>query len=137
MNDTLLIWGAGLLLFAVLAFPFLRATRRQEREAEEAREEAARYGLAEAVSLHPVVDPAGCIGIGNCVKVCPEGVLVLESGQAAAVRAARCIGHGLCERVCPVGVSAWRGSHGNRSRASPACGSWRWWDAGPRACPPR
>ena len=36
------------------------------------------------------------------MKVCPEGVLVLESGQAAAVRAARCIGHGLCERVCPV-----------------------------------
>ena len=36
------------------------------------------------------------------MKICPEEVLVLESGQAAAVRAARCIGHGLCERVCPV-----------------------------------
>jgi thioredoxin reductase/ferredoxin len=49
-----------------------------------------------------VVDPARCIGIGNCVKVCPEEVLGLEVGQAVAVRPARCIGHGLCERVCPV-----------------------------------
>jgi len=101
-GDAVLIWGGGLLLTALFTLPFLRAMRRREREAETAREEAARYGLSEPATLHPVVDPARCIGIGNCVQACPEDVLVLEDGQAAAVRAARCIGHGLCERVCPV-----------------------------------
>ncbi|HSM04493.1 MAG TPA: NAD(P)-binding domain-containing protein [Longimicrobiales bacterium] len=102
MPDLVLIWGAALVLTALFAVPFLRAMRRREREAETAGEEALRYGLSEPATLHPVVDPGRCIGIGNCVRVCPEHVLVLEHGQAAAVRAARCIGHGLCERVCPV-----------------------------------
>ncbi|MEJ2541247.1 MAG: NAD(P)-binding domain-containing protein [Gemmatimonadota bacterium] len=100
--ESLLTWGGALLLSGLFALPFIRSVRRREREAREARTEATRYGLAEPVTLHPVVDPARCIGIGSCVQVCPEKVLVLEAGQAAAVRAARCIGHGLCERVCPV-----------------------------------
>lgn len=101
-SDTALIWGVGLALTALFTVPFLRAMRRREREAGAAREEASRYGLSEPATLHPVVDPGRCIGIGNCVAVCPEDVLVLEHGQAAAVKAARCIGHGLCERACPV-----------------------------------
>jgi thioredoxin reductase/Pyruvate/2-oxoacid:ferredoxin oxidoreductase delta subunit len=100
--ETVLIWGGALLVTGLFALPLIRSVRRSEREAEEARTEAARYGLSEPVTLHPVVDAARCIGIGSCVKICPEDVLVLEAGQAAAVRAARCIGHGLCERVCPV-----------------------------------
>ncbi|MCG6954906.1 MAG: NAD(P)-binding domain-containing protein, partial [Gemmatimonadetes bacterium] len=64
--------------------------------------EALRYGLHEPVSLHPVVDPEGCIGTSNCVSVCPETVLGIRDGQAVAVAPARCIGHGLCERVCPM-----------------------------------
>lgn len=101
-QDNLLIWGGGLLLAVVLTLPFLARMRRQEAEAREAWDEALRYGLAEPATLHPVVDTARCIGIGNCVKACPEEVLGMESGQAVAIRAARCIGHGLCERVCPV-----------------------------------
>ena len=29
-------------------------------------------GAAEPASLHPVIDPARCIGCGSCVKACPE-----------------------------------------------------------------
>ena len=102
LDDPLVIWGLGLLLTAAVTFPFVAHARRRERETVQAHEEASRYGLDQPASLHPVVDPAGCIGIGNCVKACPEEVLGIEIGQAVAVRPARCIGHGLCERVCPV-----------------------------------
>jgi thioredoxin reductase/NAD-dependent dihydropyrimidine dehydrogenase PreA subunit len=102
LDDSLVIWGLGLLLTTVVTLPFVIHARRRELETIEAHEEASRYGLDQPASLHPVVDPAGCIGIGNCVKACPEEVLGIEIGQAVAVRPARCIGHGLCERVCPV-----------------------------------
>ncbi|MDH5199163.1 MAG: NAD(P)-binding domain-containing protein, partial [Gemmatimonadota bacterium] len=82
--------------------PFYRRHRKLERATAEAEELAARYGLNEAVSLHPVVDVGACIGAGACISVCPEGdVLGLRKGQAFVVTAARCIGHGLCERACP------------------------------------
>jgi thioredoxin reductase/NAD-dependent dihydropyrimidine dehydrogenase PreA subunit len=101
-TDALIIIGVGTALTLVTAAPFLIGLRRRERETEEARIDALRYGLHEPVSLHPVVDPAGCIGISNCVSACPEGVLGIRTGQAVAVSPARCIGHGLCERVCPM-----------------------------------
>lgn len=102
LDDPLVIWGVSIAFTIAVALPFVIHTRRRERATEEAHEEAARYGLDQPASLHPIVDPAGCIGIGNCAKACPEGVLGIEIGQAIAVRPARCIGHGLCERVCPV-----------------------------------
>jgi thioredoxin reductase/Pyruvate/2-oxoacid:ferredoxin oxidoreductase delta subunit len=89
-------------LFVACA-PFLWAYRRRERKTREAELEAEKYGLKEPATLHPIVDPNRCIGIGNCAKVCPEpDVLGMRAGQAIAVAPARCIGHGLCERVCPV-----------------------------------
>lgn len=101
-SDSVLIIEIGLgLALALMAPVYLRA-RRRERETEAAREEAVRYGLDQPVSLHPIVDPDRCIGIGNCVKVCPEGVIGFRDGQAVAVSPARCIGHGLCERACPM-----------------------------------
>lgn len=101
-QDTLIIVGigAGLTLLAML--PAIVRRRAQEGRTREAQAEALRYGLHEPVSLHPVVDPGGCIGTSNCVEVCPESVLGIRSGQAIAVSPARCIGHGLCERICPV-----------------------------------
>jgi len=102
MSDTALIWGFALLLTVVFTLPVLLRLKRKERTTEEAQIEALRYGLHEPVSLHPVVDPAGCIGTSSCVTVCPEGVLGIRHGQAVAVTAARCIGHGLCERACPM-----------------------------------
>lgn len=102
LENPLVFWLLAGLLTAVVSLPFVLHARRKELETIEAREEASRYGLDIPASLHPVVDPGGCIGISNCVKVCPEEVLGIEHGQAVAVRPARCIGHGLCERVCPV-----------------------------------
>lgn len=100
--DTLLIWAIGLGLVALSVIPVILRTRRMERETEEARRTAERYGLHEPVSLHPVVDTDRCIGTANCVAVCPEDVLGMRAGQGFAVSPARCIGHGLCERACPV-----------------------------------
>lgn len=100
--DTLVVWGTGLFLTVVATVPFLLHLRRREQGTRQAEVEALRYGLHEPASLHPVVDPDRCIGIGNCMSLCPEGVLGIRDGQAVAVSPALCIGHGLCERACPV-----------------------------------
>jgi thioredoxin reductase/NAD-dependent dihydropyrimidine dehydrogenase PreA subunit len=101
-SETQFVWALGIILALLVMAPVYVRARRRERETERAQEEALRYGLAEPVSLHPVVDPERCIGIGNCIEACPEGVLGFRDGQAFAVSPARCIGHGLCERVCPM-----------------------------------
>lgn len=102
MDDGLLILVVGVALTAVVSLPFWLRARRREAEAAVWEAEAAAAGLHEPVTLHPVVDPAACIGSGTCVDVCPEHVLALRGGQAVAVAPARCVGHGLCERACPV-----------------------------------
>lgn len=101
-TDTLIIWAVAVGLTALTALPMVLRLRKKERRTAEAHLEALRYGLHEPVSLHPVVDPQGCIGTSNCVAACPEEVLGIHAGQAVAVAPARCIGHGLCERVCPM-----------------------------------
>jgi thioredoxin reductase (NADPH) len=66
----------------------------------------ARTGAAEPASLHPVIDPARCIGCGSCVKACPEQVhhevLGIVGGRAALINPGDCIGHGACKTACPV-----------------------------------
>ena len=103
MPDSLLILIVGVVLALVAVVPFVRRRQRTERTAQETARKARDYGLHEPVSLHPVVDPAVCLGCGACTRACPEGdVLALVGGQAATVAPARCVGHGLCERSCPV-----------------------------------
>ena len=63
--------------------------------------QAVAAGLNEPPSLHPVIDPARCIGSGSCVKVCPEQALGMVGGKAALVNASACIGHGACHAACP------------------------------------
>jgi thioredoxin reductase (NADPH) len=54
-------------------------------------------------SLHPIVDPAICIGCGACISACPEGQIIgLVGGKAELIDAASCIGHGACKTSCPV-----------------------------------
>ena len=101
-RDTVVVWGVGMALTLLAVLPVVLRLHRKERRTGELEIEALRYGLHEPVSLHPVVDTERCIGIANCVTVCPENVLGIRSGQALAISPARCIGHGLCERICPV-----------------------------------
>ena len=63
-------------------------------------------GSAEPASLHPIIDPARCIGCGSCLKACPEQehheVLGIVGGRAVLVSPGDCIGHGACKAACPV-----------------------------------
>ena len=101
MAEALLVPLIGLVLVTVVLLPFLSRQRKREAASREAEAEALRYGLHEPVTLHPIIDPAGCILTGSCVDVCPEGeVFGLIDGRVKVIGPARCIGHGLCERSC-------------------------------------
>ena len=63
---------------------------------------ATEAGLTEPNSLHPVIDPAICLGCATCVRACPEGdVLGIIGGKAVLVEPTHCIGHGACKTACP------------------------------------
>ena len=80
--------------------------RRRRRLEQQSRAVLEQTGAAEPASLHPVIDPARCIGCGSCVKACPEqehhNVLGILDGRAHLVSPGDCIGHGACRQVCPV-----------------------------------
>ena len=42
----------------------------------------------------------GCIGLGDCANVCPNGAICLENG-IAHVDTRRCTGCGMCTKTCP------------------------------------
>jgi thioredoxin reductase (NADPH) len=65
-------------------------------------EEAKLAGLTEPASLHPVIDPALCLGCGACVKACPEKLILgLIDGKAKLIEPSHCVGHGACATSCP------------------------------------
>lgn len=43
----------------------------------------------------------GCIGLGDCVKVCPFGALSLNADGLPVVNKKKCVGCGKCSDVCP------------------------------------
>ena len=47
----------------------------------------------------------GCLGLGSCVSVCPEGAISIVDG-IAKVNKAKCIGCGLCAKTCPKSIIA-------------------------------
>jgi len=47
----------------------------------------------------------GCIGYGDCVKVCPSDAICLENGLAR-IDPRKCSGCAVCVKICPPGVIA-------------------------------
>jgi thioredoxin reductase (NADPH) len=75
----------------------------RERNATGRQQRALKSGGREPVSLHPVIDPARCVGCSACTNACPEGKIIgMIGGKAQLLDPGSCIGHGACKAVCPV-----------------------------------
>ncbi len=46
----------------------------------------------------------GCIGLGDCVKVCPFGALSMGDDGLSKVNKDKCVGCGKCASACPKGL---------------------------------
>lgn len=98
---TLMVVGS---LSAVAVVAFLVEARRQ-RSSRRTLARVSDQGGGDPPSLHPKIDPALCIGCGNCVAACPEDdVLRVIDGRARLVHATHCVGHGRCKEACPTGA---------------------------------
>jgi thioredoxin reductase (NADPH) len=98
--EAFLIYGP--LLLATWAFYALRRTRKGK-SASVLLRESLKAGLMQPASLHPLVDPAKCLGCATCVEACPEkDVLGLLHGKAVLTTPSNCIGHGACKTACPL-----------------------------------
>jgi thioredoxin reductase (NADPH) len=76
--------------------------RRESKRALLIMEEAKAAGLHEPASLHPIIDPALCLGCAACVKACPEkSILGIIDGKAKLIEPSHCVGHGACATSCP------------------------------------
>jgi thioredoxin reductase/ferredoxin len=100
MNTGMLLLTYGTPLVLALGF-HLRQRRRREIAARATLRQSVDTGMTEPASLHPVVDPAICVGSGACVSACPEHALGIVDGKARLVSPTHCIGHGACAAACP------------------------------------
>ncbi len=99
LSPLLLVYA--LPLVAIWAIWFWLGRRRTKR-AIAVMEEAKIAGLTEPASLHPVIDPALCLGCAACVKACPEkSILGIIDGKAHLIEPSHCVGHGACATACP------------------------------------
>lgn len=102
-------WDPILLVYALpLASLWLIWTvrgRLKSRRHRETLEDNRQAGLLEPSSLHPVIDPARCLGCASCVRACPEhSILGIIDGKAALIEPTMCVGHGACQTACPTGA---------------------------------
>ncbi len=98
-DPLLLIYAAPLL---VLWGWIILNGKRKSKRARAVLEDAREAGLAEPASLHPVIDPALCLGCAACVKACPEkSIIGIIDGKAALIEPSHCVGHGACATSCP------------------------------------
>lgn len=95
------LWLAYAVPLSLLLWGHLQLRKRREVRATSVMQEAMEAGLTEPSSLHPVVDPAICVGSGACAHACPEKALGIVKGKAVLVNPSRCIGHGACAAACP------------------------------------
>jgi thioredoxin reductase/NAD-dependent dihydropyrimidine dehydrogenase PreA subunit len=76
--------------------------RKRSRKALAIIEDNRQAGLHEPASLHPIIDPALCLGCGACVRACPEkSILGIIDSKAALIEPTMCVGHGACATSCP------------------------------------
>lgn len=107
MIPTLPFGGFELYAVALLALwiAFGIGRRLRQRSADNRLKSSTEFGFAEPPSLHPVIDPAKCVGCGACTHACPEGKIIgMIDGKAQLVDPGACIGHGACKTACPVGA---------------------------------
>ena len=99
-NDALILYAVPLLSIFIY---YIYSKCRIERKNLAAQKEEFEAGLTEPVSLHPLINPATCIGCAACVRACPEqNVLGLIDGKGQLIAPTNCIGHGACATACPV-----------------------------------
>ena len=99
LDPLLLLYLAPLCLFLLL---YGRFRSWSESKAVRRLDDAVKAHMTEPPTLHPVIDPAKCLGCGACVNACPEGdVLGLINGKSVLINGANCIGHGACKAACP------------------------------------
>jgi thioredoxin reductase (NADPH) len=98
-NPLLLTYAVPL----VLIWAFINwNNRRNAAHAIRVMHEAQEAGLTEPASLHPIIDPALCLGCAACVKACPEkSILGIIDGKAKLIEPSHCVGHGACATSCP------------------------------------
>ncbi len=91
------------LLFLIILTLYFNSRKKRDQKNLKIREKQEEAGLAEPSSLHPVIDPAICIGCTACVDACPEkNVLGIVNGKSVMITPSNCIGHGACKTACPV-----------------------------------
>lgn len=59
----------------------------------------------------------GCLGLGSCVSVCPQGAISIRDG-IAVVNPRMCVGCGLCAKTCPKGII---GMHDRTTKVAVRC----------------
>lgn len=98
-DPILLIYAVPLLaLWAV----WVLVARWRSAQAKAILEDNRQAGLTEPASLHPVIDPARCLGCAACIRACPEKtVLGIIDGKAELIEPTSCVGHGACATACP------------------------------------
>jgi len=100
---TPLMWLYGLPLIIILFFYFWKRSAKH-RKSQRVFDEAVSSGMTEPASIHPVINPALCLGCTSCVTACPEkskNVLGVIHGKAQLINPTHCIGHGACKTACP------------------------------------
>ncbi len=101
MSMSFAAWLYLIPLIAALAL-YYRRHHKQETRYRARLAETVKSGVAEPLTLHPVIDTNKCIGSSACVRACPEHALGIVRGKAVLVAPDHCIGHGACEAACPV-----------------------------------
>jgi thioredoxin reductase (NADPH) len=87
---------------AAILYFHLRSRKGEQARSLQVKAQAVEAGLTEPASLHPVIDPAKCMGCGSCIAACPEGeILGLIDNKVQLIEPTLCIGHGACKAACP------------------------------------